>query len=143
MAISNQHTYNIAQVTGSWTSPAPMQVKFARLVQTADASAAAGLEVIAAVAGKKIRVLGLWLKAIGTTPSLTWISYLATGTVSTTIMGPYLAPVAAADGNAMVQSPFGLFETTVGEALRLKASNSDNDIHGTVVYCEVAPYTAV
>lgn len=130
---ANSSTPNVAFAVQSMYAAAPIKVKFAPISISADATGGNGASIVAAVTGKKIRVMGVMMRAIsGTTPTGTWQS----GT--TVLTGSKLIPVASATLlDSFDTGPFGLFETASGVALTFKATNADNRFSGYLVYVEV------
>lgn len=90
-------------------------------------SAAATAEIVAAVTGKRIRVLAYTLVASGGANSVNWEN----GT--TDITGVMDLPN---DTSLSASSPDGLFETSVGTALQLTQSAATL-VAGHVTYIEV------
>ena len=103
----------------------PNDIKFARVNGDADGDNA----VVAAVAGKKIRVLGYSL--IGSAAGI--VTVKSNATVLAELQVPAgLAPVPYAGGH---DAP--AFETAAGEAL-IFATQAAQDINGHLTYVEVA-----
>ena len=106
-----------------------MSIKFAVI----NATASGVNTVVAAVSGKKLRVLGYSASATAAVTS-TWKS------ASTAISGPMALGVAGnvsvGLGAASFMSEFGVFETAVGEALVLNLSLATT-VGGHLVYREV------
>ena len=118
----------VAQDTGFlYENGQKLRVKFAAIA----ASAQNANEVVAAVTGKKIRVLAYFLSSSGST-NAKWQSsstdksglhYMVANTIAPS---PY--------------SPVGLFETAAGEALNLHLSAAVA-VGGWLVYVEASPAT--
>ena len=92
-----------------------------------DAATSGDNTIIAAVAGKKIRVLQYTLVCVAAT-DITWKSG---ATARSGVMS-----IASNSGISTPYSSDGLLETAVGEALNLNLSAA-NQTSGTIVYCEV------
>ncbi len=92
-----------------------------------DKATAATHEIVAAVAGKKIRVLGFYAVAAGAVVA-TWKS------ATTAVTGA----MTMATGVAVHAPPagFGWFETAAGEALNLTLGGAVQ-VSGNVIYAEV------
>jgi hypothetical protein len=99
------------------------------VVKYAVISTSATASVVAAVAGKKIRVLGYVLSAAGTV-NVKWQSHVT----PTNLSG--LLYMVANTAISSTPSPLGLFETVAGEALDLNLSASVA-VGGHVTYIEV------
>jgi hypothetical protein len=105
----------------------PLQPKFASI----SASGNGNNTLVAAVTGKKIRVLSMQLTMSGTT--VTWaLQSGAGGTALTGTMGPI------AQGQTVVWpfSPVGHFETAASTLLNLSLSGAQT-VAGSLVYVEV------
>lgn len=107
------------------------QVKFAAVNHNGATEAA----LVAAVPGKKIRVLRFFAQAAGTTPKA--IFYSGPSSDADPISG--VIPMSATAGTAVdLSSEHGLFETDAGDALYVDLTgNADNEIDGFLVYVEV------
>lgn len=107
-------------------------VKYAKVAMAADDGAA---NIVAAVTGKKIRLLAFNIQMGGTgTLTLQWSSY--TGTTNTVQSGAI--PCSATAGTpAKDSSDFGLLETASGSALRLLTTGTSETADGYIAYCEI------
>lgn len=99
--------------------------KFAKI----DAATSGNNTIVAAVTGKKIRVLQVFLVAAGTVT--TRFESGADGTALTGQMN-----LIANTGYSLPFSPVGLFETVAGDLLNLELSSADS-VDGSLVYVEV------
>ena len=95
-----------------------------------DAAASGDNQIVAAVTGKKIRVLQYTLVCAAAT-DIKWYSASSSGTALSGLMS-----IVANSGISTAFSPVGLFETVSGEALILNLSAA-NQTSGTIVYCEI------
>lgn len=123
-------TKNIGHVRTGPNGENSYEVKMA----TVDAGGDGNRVLIAAVAGKKIRVIGgkLWALADGT------VQFLSTETALFTIPIDVAGGTGGGGGGVIDfnGSPWGAFETAVGGALEVTLS-ADTDLDGYLVYIEV------
>lgn len=95
-----------------------------------DAATSGDNTIVAAVTGKKIRVLSYFLILTGTTISLRWES----GAGGTALTGQMT--LAQAGGMVLPHNPLGWFETASGELLNLELSGAQS-VDGGLTYVEV------
>lgn len=101
----------------------PTAIKYAQIAASGSGTAT----VVAAVAGKRIRVLAVYVQATTATTSATFKS-------STTA----ITPAVLVQGSGPIRQAFvgGCFETAAGEALNVTAG-AGGDINGFLTYVEV------
>lgn len=104
----------------------PLLPKFAKI----DAAGAGDNEVVAAVTGKKIRVLALFLVMTGTAVTIRFESS-AGGTALTGQMTP-----SQGGGFVLPFNPVGWFETVAGENLNLELGGAQS-VDGCLTYVEI------
>lgn len=106
--------------SGTYLTPATAKVSIAAATTTT---------VVAAVAGKKIRILALYLVAGGAV-NINWQSH------TTTSNGDAALDIAANSGIVLNFNPVGWFDTTSGEALDIVTSAA-SQLSGRIVYVAV------
>jgi len=104
---------------------APLLIKFAVI----DAATSGDNTLVAAVAGKKIRVVSLWLIAAGTVNTR-----FESGASGTALTGQ--ANLTAQAGYVLPFNPTGWFETAAGALLNLELSAAVS-VDGSLSYVEV------
>jgi hypothetical protein len=123
-----QECRNITHVAGGVGGIGLFKVKFAAVNLAKNGDRA----VVAAVVGKKIRVLGMHL--VGSAGDGTALFTTATG--GTAISGVVTVDIDVAQPLANLESEFGLFETVAGEGLYCTLS-ANMDLDGVISYVEV------
>lgn len=109
-------------------------IKFAKVDAVAGSNT-----IVAAVTGKKIRVLAYRLQAIQNGAS-TKASYQWRSDVNAIAGRQTLVNTIAADKNDLIHEdsdPTGLFETVAGELLAINITAADSDLRGYIKYVEV------
>lgn len=111
------------QASGTFTEGPSTAVKFARI----DTAALGATQLVAAVAGKKLRVLNFHLIAAGAVN-------VSLRSAANPITGAY--PLVANAGLAPNGGGFGLCETAAGEALNINLSAAVQ-VSGAIAYVEI------
>lgn len=114
----------VMQVGSDGSALDPGTVKFAKVQLSATGT------IVAAVVGKKIRVLSAWLSCAGTV-NAKWQSHVTPTDLTGLLYG------VANSGIVLPYNPKGWFETVAGEALDLALSASVA-IGGCIAYVEVS-----
>lgn len=113
--------------SGDWVNVAGQSLPVKRAIANLSASTTAG-SVVAAVAGRKIRVIALFVLAGSTATDITFLS-------QSTAISPLMSN-AANGGEVLPPNPYGWFETAAGEPLR--ATTGSGSATGILVlYIEV------
>jgi hypothetical protein len=114
------------QTSGMQSGNTPVQPKFAAI----DGATSGDNTLVAAVTGKKIRVLALFVIMTGTAVTIRFESG-AGGTALTGQMQP-----TQGGGFVLAFNPVGWFETAAGSLLNMELSGAQS-VDGSLVYVEV------
>ncbi len=104
----------------------PLQVKYAVI----DAATSGDNTIVAAVTGKKIRVLSGYWTMTGTLVTIRWES----GAGGTALTGQ--ATMLAGHTTVLPYNPHGWFETAASTLLNLELGGAQS-VDGAITYCEV------